>query len=543
MNYKKLLIGLIFLIFSFSVLFAQRENNAITGASDSSLDTSKVEQLYKISKMTPGLLDGAIDAEEYMVGPGDEFVISILSSRSQQITAAILPDGRLLINTVGVIDLKNKNLNESYELILKKVKEVYNSRDINVILSNIRSFKVTVSGETFTQVTVPATSTERVNEVINKAGGFEKKSSLRNIRLIRKDSVIIVDLIKFFNIGDKSSNPYVIGGDHIIVPPANKNSLIGINGEVPKQLEVEYTDGDKLSTLFKIAQGFLNSSDLSTVELSRIEVNGISIERIYMDLTSWYDNLYENESLLNDIELQPGDRVYVKKKENWNTPSYIKILGEVKYPGKYTIELGKTRISDILERAGGFNENAYESASVLIRQKELEREDLELKRLDKIDRSEMTKSELKYHAAKVNERKGLMAVNFVHALDDPTSVDNILLQDKDSIIVPEKIDFISVQGRVNNPGNVQFNSKFTYLDYVALAGGFGYRSDPDETFVTKSKGEQFLAEDYNYKLEPGDTILVPPEEEDATFFEIFTTALTIMTQLVTIVAVVIAIGR
>lgn len=543
MNLQKFLISLIFLVFSFSVLFAQRENNAITGASDSSLDTSKVEQLYKISKMTPGLLDGTIDADEYMVGPGDEFVISILSSRSQQITAAILPDGRLLINTVGVIDLKNKNLNESYELILKKVKEVYNSRDINVILSNIRSFKVTVSGETFTQVTVPATSTERVNEVINKAGGFEKKSSLRNIRLIRKDSVIIVDLIKFFNIGDKSSNPYVIGGDHIIVPPANKNSLIGINGEVPKQLEVEYTEGDKLSTLFKIAQGFLNSSDLSSVELSRIEGNGVRIERIYLDLTSWSSNLYESESLLNDIDLQPGDRVYVKKKENWNTPSYIKILGEVKYPGKYTIELGKTRISDILERAGGFNENAYESASILIRQKELEREDLELKRIEKIDRSEMTKSELKYYAAKVNERKGLMAVNFVHALEDPTSVDNILLQDKDSIIVPEKIDFISVQGRVNNPGNVQFNSKFTYLDYVALAGGFGYRSDPDETFVTKSKGEQFLAEDYNYKLEPGDTILVPPQEEDATFFEIFTTALTIMTQLVTIVAVVIAIGR
>lgn len=543
MNYKKLLIRLIFLVFSFSVLFAQRENNAITGASDSSLDTSKVEQLYKISKMTPGLLDGTINTEEYMVGPGDEFVISILSSRSQQITAAILPDGRLLINTVGVIDLKNKNLNDSYELILKKVKEVYNSRDINVILSNIRSFKVTVSGETFTQVTVPATSTERVNEVINKAGGFEKKSSLRNIRLIRKDSVIIVDLIKFFNIGDKSSNPYVIGGDHIIVPPANKNSLIGINGEVPKQLEVEYTEGDKLSTLFKIAQGFLNSSDLSSVELSRIEGNGVRIERIYMDLTSWYDNLYESESLLNDIELQPGDRVYVKKKENWNTPSYIKILGEVKYPGKYTIELGKTRISDILERAGGFNENAYESASILIRQKELEREDLELKRLEKIDRSEMTKSELKYFAAKINERKGLMAVDFVKALEYPTSVDNILLQDKDSIIVPEKIDFISIQGRVNNPGNVQYNTQFTYLDYIALAGGFGYRSDPDETFVTKSKGEQFLAEDYNYKLEPGDTILVPPEEEDATFFEIFTTAITIMAQLVTIVAVVIAIGR
>jgi len=228
--------------------------------------------------------------------------------------------------------------------------------------------------------------------------------------------------------------------------------------------------------------------------------------------------------------------------KNWNVPSYVKITGEVNYPGKYTIELGKTRISDIIERVGGFNENAYISASTLIRQKEKEREDLQLTRLEKMDRSEMTTSELKYYQAKINERRGLMAVNFNNAVTDPTSVDNILLQDRDSIIVPEKIDFINVQGRVNNPGNVQYNEKFNYLDYIALAGGFGYRADNDETFVTKSKGEQFLAEDFNYKLEPGDTILVPPEE-DVTFFEVFSTALTIATQLVTVVGVVITIVR
>jgi len=217
-------------------------------------------------------------------------------------------------------------------------------------------------------------------------------------------------------------------------------------------------------------------------------------------------------------------------------------LGEVKYPGKYTIELGKTRISDIIARAGGFDDNAYESASVLIRQKEMERTDAELERLKTIDRSEMTKSELKYFAARISEKKGLMAVNFKKAVEDTSSVDNILLQNKDSILVPETIDFINIQGRVNSPGNVQYNEDFDYLDYVALAGGFGYRADIDETFVTKSKGEQFLAEDYNYVLEPGDTILVPPEEE-VTFFEIFTTALTIATQLVTVVGVIITLVR
>ncbi|PKL79891.1 MAG: hypothetical protein CVV25_06330 [Ignavibacteriae bacterium HGW-Ignavibacteriae-4] len=542
MKYKKIFSFLFILIFNLTLLSAQFDEEVVTGGAESAQDTSKVKQLLENSSMTGGLLDGAIDPKEYIVGPGDEFIINIVSSRSEQVKATILPDGRLLIRNVGVIDLQNKTLEESYKLIETKVRNVYNSKEISVILSNIRRFKVTVSGQTFTQATVAATSTERVNEVINKVGGFERKSSLRNIRLLRKDSIIKVDLIKFFNIGDKSANPYVSGGDQIIVPPYNNKSTIEINGEVPKKIEVEFIEGDSLSTLIKMSQGFLSSSDLTSVEISRLESNGVTVEKIYLDLTNWRENLYKSSSLPNDMELRPGDRVYVKKKENWTTPSYVKVLGEVKYPGKYTIELGKTRISDIIARAGGFDDNAYESASILIRQKEMERTDAELERLKTIDRSEMTKSELKYFAARISEKKGLMAINFKKAVDDPSSVDNILLQNKDSIIVPESIDFINIQGRVNNPGNVQYNKDFDYLDYVALAGGFGYRADIDETFVTKSKGEQFLAEDYNYVLEPGDTILVPPEEE-VTFFEIFTTALTIAAQLVTVVGVIITLVR
>lgn len=542
MKYKKIFSFLFILFFNLTLLNAQIDEEVVTGGAESAQDTSKVKQLLENSSMTGGLLDGAIEPKEYIVGPGDEFIINIVSSRSEQVKASILPDGRLLIRNVGVIDLQNKTLEESYKLIETKVRKVYNSNEISVILSNIRKFKVTVSGQTFTQATVAATSTARVNEVINKVGGFDKKSSLRNIRLIRKDSIIKVDLIKFFNIGDKSVNPYVSGGDQIIVPPYNNKSTIEINGEVPKKIEVEFIEGDSLSTIIKMSQGFLSSSDLSSVEISRLEKDGISVDKIYLDLSSWRESLYSSSSLPYDMELQPGDRVYIKKKENWKTPSYVKVLGEVKYPGKYTIEVGKTRISDIIERAGGFDDNAYESASILIRQKEMERTDAELERLKTIDRSEMTKSELKYFAARISEKKGLMAVNFKNAVENPSSVDNILLQNKDSIIVPEKIDFINIQGRVNNPGNVQYNKDFDYLDYIALAGGFGYRADVDETFVTKSKGEQFLAEDYNYKLEPGDTILVPPEEE-VTFFEIFTTALTIAAQIVTVVGVIITLVR
>ena len=116
MKYK--IIAILFLVFclSFYQSYSQ-DNTAVTGASDNSLDTSRVDQLYQISKMSGGLLEGAIDPKEYNVGPGDEFKISIISSNSVQITASIMPDGRMLINNVGIVDLQDKNLAEAYELI------------------------------------------------------------------------------------------------------------------------------------------------------------------------------------------------------------------------------------------------------------------------------------------------------------------------------------------------------------------------------------------------------------------------------------------
>jgi len=78
------------------------------------------------------------------------------------------------------------------------------------------------------------------------------------------------------------------------------------------------------------------------------------------------------------------------------------------------------------------------------------------------------------------------------------------------------------------------------LEYIELAGGFGYRAAPDETLVTNNQGEIFLAESMDYDISPGDVILVPPEDE-TTFMEVFTEVLTITTQLATVMGVVLTI--
>ena len=125
MKYKKIISSLFILFFNYALLNAQFDDEAVTGGVESAQDTSKVKQLLEGSKMTGGLLDGAINPKEYIVGPGDEFIVNIVSSKSVQLKTLILPDGRLLLNNIGVVDLAGKTLEESYELIENKVNKKF----------------------------------------------------------------------------------------------------------------------------------------------------------------------------------------------------------------------------------------------------------------------------------------------------------------------------------------------------------------------------------------------------------------------------------
>ncbi|HOV92893.1 MAG TPA: SLBB domain-containing protein [Candidatus Kapabacteria bacterium] len=502
------------------------------------IDTTAFESAQKLAMQTNIVPEKPINANEYVVGPGDEFEISILINEPILLHLKVSPEGSLLIPNTGIVQLKGDTLVNAYEKINEKLRRVYKTEDIGVQLSQIRQFKVIVSGSVLKSLSVAASPLDRVSEVIERAGGIAKDGGMRNISLIRDSNVYSVDLLKFFLVGDKSANPYVEGGDQIIVPPLSEKQKMGIYGEVGMPAEFEYVPGDSLSTLIRFGQGFLASSFLDSVEIARFETDGKTINRFYIDLNSWKNILKTREKLPGDIPLQVGDRVYVRIIPNWNKDQYVIISGEVKYPGKYAIVETKDKVADLIKRCGGFTENASIEDIEFIRQQESLKPDLEMERLARIPYTEMSQFESRYYQSRVREKRGVMSIDVKKAISDENSDQNITLYNKDSIIVPTKKNYINVQGRVNNPGNIVFNPNWTYMDYINQAGGFGYRADINETFIAKSKGEIFLAKDKNYILEPGDVILVPPQKE-VSFTEVFTQVVATVSQLMTIAGIVI----
>ncbi|MFH1049792.1 MAG: SLBB domain-containing protein [bacterium] len=542
-NNNRILLLLITILFLFPLLPAKSQldrsidNSYLTGATKKEVDTLHLRTAKQIADETAGLLEKEINPETYIMGPGDELMVSIVSSKTIEHRVTVSPDGKILIPGIGIVDVKGKNLIETEDIIQKCVDKVLKSYEVYISLVKLREFKVIVSGSVRKPAIVPATAADRVSEIIERAGGLKYDASVRNIILLRNDGseIIPVDLLKF-NIGDKDANPTVLGGDHIIVPPSNEEHTIQIWGEVGLEGIFEYVNGDSLSTLVKFAHGFLKSADLSTVEIARFESNNGRTERFFADINFWEKDYYITKNLQGDIPLYNGDRVFIRPKANWQEKRMVVIEGEVNFPGRYAINKDDSKVFDILKRAGGFTDEASLDGAILTRQKEIEKVDQEMVRLRSIDASEMSENERRYFQARRNEQKGVMAIDFQNIWKNPNSEDNIVVIDEDSIYVPSKKIFINVQGRVNNPGLVVFKPGFTYLDYIQLAGGFGFRAEENETLVVKKKGEQFLAEDMNYILEPGDNILVPPEYETKIDWWLWTT------QVVTMLSMLLAIA-
>jgi len=531
------------------IIFAQNSKSQSiyefqSGGIKGEVDTLGIQKAETITKESLGLLEKEVDPDTYIVGPGDIFEISIVTSKPQNYNVSITPEGKIIIPSVGIVSVKSKTLSEVLKLIEQEIRKVYKTESIFASLKDIRKFKVIISGSVLRTGIIPATPMERVSEVIDAAGGFRGNASWRKIQLIREGLTepINVDLIKFFLTGDKNANPFVQGGDQIIVPPANYKIVIKVLGEVPSPGTFEYNEGDSLSTLLKFGMGFLISSYLDSVEVVRFISNSSDIEKSYINLSSWPMNFIKTSNLKNDFPLKPGDRVFIRNIPEWLEGKSVVIRGEVKYPGRYAINEETTRLRDIIDRAGGFTADASLENSIFLRQSEMKKEDKEMERLYKTPLSEMTESELRYFQVRSRERRGLMSINFKKIIAYDNTEDNILLRDDDSIFIPMKTYMVNIQGRVNNPGLVIYKPDYSFEDYIALAGGYGFRADESEANIIKSKGQLFLAKNKNFKIEPGDNILVPPEKESK-FIDIFTTGLTITMQLITITGVVLALVK
>ena len=314
--------------------------------------------------------------------------------------------------------------------------------------------------------------------------------------------------------------------------PASTN-VVDIAGDVRLPGKYPLLGDRSLNALIALAGGFENSAFLDEVEVTRLSFDARGSARIAtfkVDL---------NTATVDEFQLQPLDRVRVSRIPNWSYGDTVELTGSVVFPGGYPITPGEM-LSSVLSRAGGIAENGFPQGAVLIKVEAKKREQEQLERLiASIQRNVLAQSQTREQESGVSSIDAQSDLEFLQGVLEKGSVGRVVidlpaiiagnsdadiqLEAGDSLFVPEFSNTISVIGEVRQPGNFRYESDRSVADYLDFAAGTTVRAENKETYVVRANGS---VQRINTKpsllsftpasdgeLQPGDTIVVPVNEE------------------------------
>jgi protein involved in polysaccharide export with SLBB domain len=215
----------------------------------------------------------------------------------------------------------------------------------------------------------------------------------------------------------------------------------------------------------------------------------------------------EGESIM----LAPFDAVYVPRVNEFRQQYVATVQGEANRPGSYPIEPGITTVRDLVQLAGGFTESAS-LTSASLRRVPVGNVQRRLQQLRSVPQELLSSEERRILFAGSQGGEETVVIDFVRLFASGEDAFNQVLQDGDSLIIPERRDEITVLGAVRQPGIVQFSPGYTVAHYVALAGGYQRNADRSDIMVVKARTTARVDTNDVEVLDPEDSIVVPFRE-------------------------------
>jgi protein involved in polysaccharide export with SLBB domain len=144
---------------------------------------------------------------------------------------------------------------------------------------------------------------------------------------------------------------------------------------------------------------------------------------------------------------------------------------------------------------------------------------------------------------------GRIGIELPDVLKNARSLDNLPLQDGDSLYIPRYNAVVNVKGAVNSPISVTYSPGKTLDYYIRAAGGPSRKADLRRAYVTQPNGKveahenNFLLPDGIPKPRAGSTVYVPEKDPNEKPFDLLQSAGAIASILATAVTLIIALRR
>ena len=288
------------------------------------------------------LLLFALNIFSYTVRIGDTLSIEVFSQPELSRTVKVAFDGTIPYPFVGNIKVAGKTVDEIAEMLKPYAEKIAKDPLITVSVINYAPMLVFLQGEinqTFDISVYPEITLTKLFSFI----GISKDNvsvDFENIKIKRGDSVISVNLIPYFYKGKIDNDILLKEGDIIYLPPLTNEKIIKVSGAytltIPYEPEVKLSD-----VLLKL--GPLDEK-YAKLEDAKLYING--------DIISV--NLNEVISNENDLDLLPGAKLYIPKREE----KYAYIIGFVPNPGLKTFDIDENiTLNLLIAKAGGISKD------------------------------------------------------------------------------------------------------------------------------------------------------------------------------------------
>ncbi|MBI3990039.1 MAG: SLBB domain-containing protein [candidate division NC10 bacterium] len=397
---------------------------------------------------------------------------------------------------------------------------------------------VSITGEVQRPGSFPLLKGMRIKDLIMHAGNLTKEAYLEQGELLRMREDREVERF-YFNMGkaleeDPRDNLLLQDEDQVVIhnlwePKYRKQ--VAVSGLVNKPGEYRLTQSMRVADLLFTAGGLQKNAYLKAAELTRYTItqDGVRTTTITLDLGRALDGDPSQNLLLQDY-----DHLVVRPIPELALERTVILSGEVRLSGTYVIARGE-RLSSVLRRAGGFTDKAYLKGAIFTRQSVARLEKVQLSQFvsfqqqrllaesSRLVSSGLLKDELVSEQQALGTRMELLqklssqvplgrVVIKLDPLDQlEGSLHDIVLEDGDTLFVPQWPSSIAVLGSVHNPVAILYQEGAGIEYYIAQAGGLTRYADKKQVYVLKADGSAVASFLKIRALDPGDAIIVPPD--------------------------------
>ena len=318
-----------------------------------------------------------------------------------------------------------------------------------------------------------------INALIVKAGGLSRDAYTKRISIFRylKNKMPTMLSVDLDSVNNLSKNIYLVKDDSVTVHSIfefQDSNYVTVEGNVRKPGIVPWRENISLRDVLLSVGGISQFGDSATIEISRRIRNAHVDQANHNESRIFNIDLADKNDATSDVLLQPYDLVIVKSLPGYSPQRTVLVLGEVKSPGRYGLQKSGDKISDVIERVGGFKASA-DSSSITIRRNvksnltTAEREKLFQRILNISPDSLALHPRLKDELYKSYD---LISVDLTKALANPSNSENLALEDGDVLTIDRSSNLVRISGEVYNPTIIPFKQNKSLKYYVQQAGNF-----------------------------------------------------------------------